>query len=271
MRSFILKNAQGAEWNLNLPESFFTGPKGLGGETKTNYVQMGNRFVKTTEVLKQKSVTGKIIFSGYEEYGRFCRFVQHKPLSIQYTADGTYQMSVSLEKLTKTEMEAAGLCGEITLKGLTTWHQYQYAENMQETYGKTYPYTYDYVYADLAAGAIEFAVDSVEECPVRLSLIGPCVNPAWSLYVNGILKTTGRITGTIKEGRRLVIDATKIPYEIAEYDNSGNYVSDSYPYSDFSTGRFLYASYGQNKITVTHEGSSKIKMAAEVRIEYAFV
>ena len=62
-----------------------------------------------------------------------------------------------------------------------------------------------------------------------------------------------------------------VPYEIAEYSQNGERVRDLYQNSDFETKRFLFAGYGNNKISVTHEGNTAIKAAAEVRVEYGAV
>ena len=220
---------------------------------------------------KQKSITGKAVFESYEKFHDFCMFAQHRPLTLIYTSAGTYMIQVSLEKIGKTEMEAIGISSDITMKGLTAWYRRINVEDAEAIYEKKYPYIYDYTYADNAIGNLAFDTDSVAENPVKLVIIGPCLNPSWIQYENGMLKATGRVSCTVGEGNRLIVDTTKIPYEIAEYSQSGEKVRDLYQDSDFSTQRFLFAGYGHTKISVTHEGSAEIHAAAEVMIEYEAV
>lgn len=268
MREFKLQNAVGKQWNLTVPDSFLSSPKGLGGERETTYEQIGNRWIGTKDIQKQKSITGKAVFESYEKFHDFCMFAQHRPLTLIYTSAGTYMIQVSLEKIGKTEMEAIGISSDIIMKGLTAWCRKLHVEDSDVGYEKKYPYTYDYTYADNAIGNLVFDADSVAENPVKLVIIGPCLNPSWTQYENGIWKAAGRVSCAIREGNRLIVDATKIPYEIAEYSQSGEKVRDLYQNSDFSTQRFLFAGYGQTKISVTHEGNAEIHAAAEVMIEY---
>lgn len=268
MRSFVLQNAIGAQWDLNAEDSFLTSPKGLGGERKTTYEQIGSRWIATEDLQKQKSVTGKAVFESYEKFNQFCMFAQHRPLTLIYTAAGTYMIQVNVEKIGKTEMELQGITADITLKGLTAWYRNLRIEDTKDGEGKKYPFTYDYIYADSAIGSISFDTDSVADNPVKLVIIGPCTNPIWTQYENGILKATGKVVCTVSEGNRLVVDTTKIPYEIAEYGQDGKKVRDHYKNSDFSTQRFLFAGYGHTEISVTHEGNAEIRAAAEVMIEY---
>lgn len=271
MRKFTLKNARGEEWDLNATKSFLSDPKGLGGERKTTYKPIGSTYAKTTDNIKQKAVSGTVVFSDYEEFEKFCRFVQHAPLVLIYTAADTYMMQVSIDKLTKTELDEMGLQSDITMKGLTTWYRAVYVEKMEVSDGKKYPYQYSYKYIDSQMGTITISSDSVAESPVRISILGPCKNPSWTHYINGQKAETGKIKGEISAGNRLVIDSTKIPYEIVEYDQNGKMVKDRYQDSDFATERFIRAGYGNNVISATHEGSEELKIAVEARLEYEFV
>lgn len=272
MRKFVLKNALGEEWDLTEVSSFLSKPKGLGGERKNTYVQVQNSFEMTESHLKQKDVKGEIVFKGYEEHYKFCAFIQHKPLILLYSIDNvTYMMKVAVEKLAKGELELDGLVCDVSFKGLTTWYKLLRAENLQSVEGKTYAYTYPYTYTNTAAGAVEIAVDSTEPSPMKLYVMGPCTNPSWRHYTNGELAAEGKVICDIEQGNKLVIDNTKIPYEIAEYTTGGAFVRDLYQCSDFATKRFLQAEYGLNKISFMQEGNTRLHAAVEVQVEYAFV
>lgn len=269
MREFLLKNALGATWSLNDVESFLSSPKGIGGERKTTYTQIGNSFVATENKIKQKNITGKITFADYQKFEDFCRFIQHRPLTLYYTAAHEYRIDVLIEKISKTEYEILGLNCEISMKGLTPWYKVISKANSRDSSSvKIYPYTYDYLYENSAGGSIEFMSDSTEESPIKLVIIGPCINPKWEHYLNDVKIADGEITCKIEAGHRLVVDATKIPYTISECDNTGTELLSLYQQSDFSTQRFLFAGYGENRIYITHEGEHELNAIIEARIEY---
>lgn len=277
MREFSLINSLGNQISLNSSDTFFGDPSGLGQEHDVDYIQTGNFFVKSEDVLAQKKITGTMIFKGYEEFHAFSKFIQHKPITMSYTSAGTYSMKISIDKLEKGELDTLGLECDITIKGLTTWYKVINAEKAGETEeGKKYPFVYPFTYTDTTLGEISVESDSTLDSPCKITILGPCINPSWTHYVNGKMTLTGKMGSaetqcSIPEGNRLVIDATKIPYEIAEYDDKGVFIQDLYQQSDFSTDRFIIARFGTNKITFTHEGSGALKLLAEMRVDYESV
>lgn len=269
MRKFKLINARGDTWDLNDGSSFFNDPKGLGQEHKNEYEQIGTRFMLLKNVLKQKSISGKINFSGYKEYHDFSLFIQHTPLTLEYESYEKIYADIVIEKLEKTELSTGWIVCPIKISGLTTFYKMARSENSGDgNTGKIYRYSYPYKYADYSTGAVEIESDSAIVCPARLTIIGPCTNPSWTHYLNGIVKTTGKVNCVIPDGHRLVVDDMKTPFEIAEYDSTGTFVQSLYQESDFSTERFVFIGFGNNKISFSHEGDTVLSLIAEGRIEY---
>lgn len=272
MRKFFITNARGEKWDLNQTESFFSGIGGLGQEHKADYKQIGNHFIKLEDLLKQKSITGQIRFCDYDGFLAFSRFIQHKPLVMTYEAAETVSIEISIDKLDKKELETGGLFCSVTINGMSAYYKTITTENFNvQSYGKKYDYAYDYQYADFASGSVEIESDSTLDGCVRLTILGPCLNPSWTHYVNGSLVCTGKVSCSIPDGNRLVIDDTKIPYEIAEYNSKGEYVQDLYQHSDFATKRFIMLGYGNNLISFSHEGTGAIMMIVEGRVYYESV
>lgn len=141
--------------------------------------------------------------------------------------------------------------------------EYTYSPNG----GKIYNYTYNYIYSDSALGGVTIQNGAVES-PLIVSILGAANNPTWSLTQDGVVIASGAVTAEIPEGHKLVIDARPSSMEIAEYTNSGVYVRDLYPMSDFSTARFLYAPAGESTVTVNAGGDS-INTIVEVE-RYAY-
>lgn len=272
MRQFILINAQGSRWSLNDTASFFYDINGLGQEHKTSYEQIGNLFVKTEDALKQKSITGKIKFTDYASFERFSLFIQHKPLKMEYIPESSsYFIDISIDKLNKKELETLGLVCEIVIKGLGTFYRPVICENTDIREGKKYLYPYPYRYRDNVVYAIQINSNSTQESPVRITVIGPCKNPKWTHYRNGIQKASGKICCSIPAGNRLIVSNERVPWEISEYNQKEEFVKDQYQSSDFNTERFLMVGYGLNLISFSHEGEGKLNLIVEGRIEYESV
>lgn len=273
IREFRLKNAIGNEWDLNDRSSFLQDPDGLGFEYDVEYQQIGNIFIKLTDNMKQKEASGQIVFKTYNRYHYFCLFIQHKPIVLQYTTQaGTFNMDVSIDRLDKSELDTGGLYCDVRIIGLSTFYKVIRAENDGSIVaGKIYPYSYNYRYSDYSQGAVQFESDSVLDSGVKITILGPCTNPSWTHYINGKISSSGKVNCKIKDGNRLVVDNTKIPYEIAEYDSTGTYVQNLYQESDFSTERFINLGFGSNKIAFSHEGENSIALIAEGKLIYESV
>ena len=136
---------------------------------------------------------------------------------------------------------------------------------------KTYGYIYDYVYGDFVADTVAIDSDSVTASPCRISIFGPCTQPTWRHYVDGVQVATGYYNGTIPQNHKLVIDTTSSPYSIQEEDIAGNLIADRYELCDFSTERFFFLEYGQNTISVGHGDVDSIRLMVEGYIFYETV
>lgn len=278
IRKFRLRNALGEWYDLNDREHFFYNPSGLGHEYNSDYENIGFLHIKTEETLEQNEIKGKIRLKTYDQYHQLALFIQHKPLTLEYTAGGTYYMQIDVEQLEKEEISRSGkLDPSIRMVGLSPWYKNIRAENSQDQGGgKIYPYTYPYSYKDYASGELILQSDSAIQSPCRLILIGPCKNPSWSHYLNGNRTMIGKLGNVekdciIEEGKRVIIDDTGPVYSIKEYDSHGNMTRDLYGLSDFSTKRFIKLGYGDNRITYQHEESYAMNAIVEGRIMYAGV
>lgn len=268
MRKFKLYNASGQMYSLNDRASFLHKPQGLGYENDSGYERIGNQFLMTEEARKQPEPSGKIRFTSYEGYLAFAKFLQRKPLKLQYTAAETYTMDVHVKQIKKTELETLGLIVDITFAGLGPWYKEVTANiDGQTAAGKVYSYTYPYTYASNSQGAVVIESDSEIESPVQITLIGPCVNPQYVHYVNDVVVASGKIDYELLQGRRMRI-SSKLPYSIKELDSLGGEIADIYQYSDFSTERFLNIRRGVNVISFTHEGDEDLKAVVEAMIYY---
>lgn len=273
-----LTNSVGHTYDLLVRDNLFVRAKGFGFKKNTDFIAAGNRWIPLEENYKQTSIEGTILFQGpnaYKKYFDFVQFANRKEMVLTYKGYKTFRKRVKLmeiekgEMVTKDEMQA-----DIELISLGPWYRTATASSSTTSSGggKIYDYTYDACrYSDTESETVAIESDSIEECPTKISIYGPCVNPIWRHYVNGILKATGGYIGEIADNRKLVIDATSYPYGITLQRLDGSVVANVYQSGDFGTERFMFFEYGKNRITVTHESTDTVTLSVEVQLEYASV
>lgn len=273
MRQFVLINQKGNRYSLNEKKSFMAEPSGLGFEFKVEYENYRGFFVERERELKQPKIKGTIYFDSYEEYYKFVSFIQFGPLELEYTSYETFHMKCNVDRVGKEELADFGkLKCPIEIAGKTSFYKKIIKRNdFGSNIGKTYPYTYPYSYAGVDVGTVEFDVESNMESGVKMTMMGPLINPSWSYFVNGTKKLSGKINAEIASGNRLVVDTTGSPYLIQEVDSLNQLVKDRYEDSDFSTKRFIRLEKGMNVISCTHEGTNIISMIAEAHVNYESV
>lgn len=272
IRQFFLINSNGETYDLNATSSFLSKLAGLGSDHNVTYEQVGNQFVTVQDLIRQKTITGELFLDTYEKYRDFVRFAEIKPLTLMYVTDDTYYIDVNMDRIEKKEMEIGGLYCRIRLVASS-----QYYKNFSEkstpdaSSGKKYNFSYPYTYTNDAASTISINTESMMDAPVRLSIYGPSVNPSWIHSVDGSVIATGKVNVTIPDGKKVVVDATKIPYTIKMMDRDNTNVEDVYQNSDFSTKRFILLKNGNNIIRTSHESGEEIKIIIERRELYETV
>lgn len=275
MRQFYLVNGKGNEYSLMDIEHWLYKPDNLGAKFNSKYEQIDGSFIRTSRISKPDDIKGKVVFTGedkYQDYHDFIKFIAVEPLTLIYVSNDTYRVPVDLKSIDKSEIEDGVLECDIKFKRVGRWYrQITILNDKGDTNGKTYDYKYDYRYSEYEPQVASIDSDSGYDSPIRLTIFGPCVNPKWKHYINGDIVATGSVEASIREGRRIVIDCTKVPYSIREMDGEGRVYRDLYQSSDFTTLRFFMLGFGANRVTVEHEGSNILDMAVEARLEYETV
>lgn len=277
IRNFTLTNALGQTYSLmNTDDGAMFQPGGLGYDDVTEYEQVGEFFVPLTERFGQQVITGQMVFSAnpYVKYLDFTKFCRHAPLSLVYQTDaGTFQIPVRMTKIEKGDTDGwTYLECPVEFTALARMYKIIVANNTGSAGGgKVYDYEYDYVYGDFVADTITIDSDSVTDSPCRISIFGPCTQPTWRHYVDGVQVATGYYSGIIPASHKLVIDTTSSPYSIQEEDIAGNLIADRYELCDFSTERFFLLEYGHNTISVGHGDVDSIRLMVEGFIFYETV
>lgn len=274
MRKFMLINANGTTYDITVKGSaFFYNVDGLGYDRNMTFQQISEQFALLEDKANQQTITGTVRFwkpDAEQSYFDFYKFCKLAPLKMKYNpGHGVYYRNGYVRAITRGDGTGDALTASIEFVCTSPWYRTFSAFNNGEiTGGKTYDYTYDYTYTEATPGSVIIDSDSMMACPCKLTIYGEAVNPAWSHYVNGKLVSTGKINATINENRRVVIDTTSTPWRIIQTDNLGNFVSDLYQLSDFSTDRFIQVRNGRNVISVTDDGVEDLNVGVEALIGY---
>lgn len=277
MRHFALINNKGQRYDLNDLDFFLYDPGGLGFSRDSEYQKIGNAWKMLSDSFSQESRQGMIRFKephAYQKYFDFMVFAQQIPLKYEYKPESqVFYMDCVIGTGDKTEIQGEGLRCQIQLTPLSLFYNSYFAESADGTLntGKLYNYSYPYTYANSAQGKISIDSDSSEDSPCKVSIFGPLVNPLWYHYVNNKQVESGRMTGEVVSGHKLVIDTTTMPYSITEQDELGNIVYNRYANCDFSTERFFFLQFGHNRISAGHAGVNIPHIVVEGRLLYATV
>lgn len=279
MRYFKLINNNGAEYDITVRNSaLLYNVSELGYDVEAQFERIGSRHGLISYNLAQKNIAGTVRFwqpRAEDAYFDFAQFCQIRPLRMVYSPDGAkeYFRDGIVSKIGKSDSSEGALKAEIIFSATSLWYKEfsEYNNATTDGEGKEYDYEYDYKYADTGTQTLTIMSDSYEDCPTRFTIYGYAKNPSWRHYVNNILTTTGKVTGEIEAGRKLVVDTIGDQYSIQQLDLADQIVSDLYQNSDFETGRFITLKHGENVISVAHEGAEAVRIAIEARVEYATV
>lgn len=100
----------------------------------------------------------------------------------------------------------------------------------------------------------------------RLSILGPCTNPAYYLLKDGKVQHSGKINTTIRSGYRLVVDTHPKTLDIGLYSaDSETRHSSLYSLSDFTTDRIFALPKGTSTMYVLDDEGAEVEAYVEVK------
>lgn len=296
VRQFGIKNADSGDnemLDLMSVNHFFHAPSGLGFENSVETLSIGQTFIVVDETLEKPSPSGEMYFSSYEEYDDFAKFVNVGGCVLCYKPSESIpwrylEVVVNMDK-SEIDHNTGYLVCNIDFIGTSRWYE---AVNISDTEGeisqdaKTYRYRetatpddehYAYVYGYDADASEQFEKEhegkyyyrysteysgtiSLENGSkpsyFRLTIYGPCTNPAWTLYENSVITKTGKILATITSAQKLVVDTHPATMEISRYSLDGTFMEDLYGNSDFTTERIFEIPRGSSYIIISAQDGS---------------
>lgn len=235
MRKFkIIKGT--TEYDLMSFQHFFNVPDGLGFDINFSFLRSGESYIETESSQAQKTISGEIVFSSYDKYTEFINFIgDNEKLTLGYMPESTWHyIPVKLASITKGELDATKhLICQVQFIAFGTWYTLL---------------NYSGTSAQIQNGAIP--------SPFRIEVPGAMTTFTWN--IGGL---TGKWSGSVTSGQKLVIDSNPESMEIAIY-NGNTFVSNEYGNCDFTTERLFFVAPGTQSMTLTKSASVEVRKYA---------
>lgn len=269
-RKFKLINNVGAEYDLcDLNHAFYS-PDGLGFDKSFDSVQVGSAFTLTEDKLNQQIITGEIIFKSYEYYSEFNEFISNGDLTFAYqprSYDVWYYRSCTVKRLKKDEIDKTTrrLHCPVDFLCFSQWYESVIAERTvyEVSENSVFPLTFPFTFADKNINEVIIVNTNVNPAPCKIEILGPCSNPRWELKINDQTIANGKVSISLNESEKLVVDANIENMCIVKITEDSE--TNVYQYSDFSTDRFIYAPHGRCILRFYHDSEHALDITVEVR------
>ncbi|MFA6943120.1 MAG: hypothetical protein WCQ71_04645 [Bacilli bacterium] len=277
MRKIKLINSIGTEYDLMSYNHFLHKPDGFGYKKDIEFVRIGNSFKAVEVETAQQTITGELVFDGYEEYTDFQAFITNLPITFCYKPnDKWFYKDGYIGVLEKSEIDRASnrLICDFDFYPTTMWYLPATTTQLEPTgveNAKIYPFSYDFTYFNDAGGEINVVNNGTTEASCVIGIYGPLVNPYWKLVVNNVTKLDGKLNAIIGDGSILTISSRDTDYSIIVRATGSSGGSFYLSYSDTSTERFIKIPIGTSKIVISDDTTNPITAYVKVYQEYETV
>ena len=233
----------------------------------------------------------------YQKYDIFRKYITRTPLRFLYYPHGldgkVYRKKVRVSRLSKTEMTKYGVLDcDISFTPYTPWYEIQTFENVPDAVDDSAHWIWDvgnswrdsddvdpetprYIFGGEARNIIDFDCDSTEKGFIKLTIKGPALNPTWTQYVNGGLKSTGGFATSsnfsLTADEWLTIDNTEGQFSMTVYNRVTGDTRNVYSLRDFDKLCFFNLEEGRNAFAVASQDGIPLSIVVEGHIHYATV
>lgn len=235
MRKFKLIKGN-AEYDLMSFQHFFNAPDGLGFDINYSFLRSGESFIETESSQAQKTISGEIVFNGYDKYNEFIEFIgDNEKLILGYMPEDTWHyIPVKIASISKGEKDATrSLICQVQFIAFGTW----------------------YTMLNYTGNTITIQNGSIPS-PFRIEVSGSLSTFTWAV---GSL--SGKWNGALASSQKLIIDSNPETMEIAIYQN-GAFVSNEYINCDFNTERLFFIPSGNQTMTLSKSANVEVKKYA---------
>lgn len=277
-RKLELINEMGERLNLLDNRTLLLEISDFGLSRNTDFSTIGTKFLSTKSEFGQVAITGTMYFKGktpYEDYYRFINGYSNQELTLVYSTIKEFKLKCTMSTVKKKENTKDYRQIEVTFLPLGLWYESVgiiHVPTEDQDRGKQYAYEYAYKYSRSDTNSLTIETETTIPSPTRLTIYGPCTNPIWTQYANGVVIGTGKLNNvSLTSGQKLVIDSITPLNSIEVQNLNGKTLEDVYRYSDFSTERFFYLRKGTNVVTVNESGGTPLTFILEGELCYESV
>lgn len=304
MRYFKLENSKGEILDITTTSILFHDISGLGYEEENEFIRVGSVWRLNSREYSQLPITGKMCFTEhgdttpYQKYSQFKSFVEYSPLIMHYYPYGLdgflYKKRVRASKLNKGEINEYGVIDEdIDFTPYTPWYEIVTGETSETDIDdrawiwgdgdENPPLVFEPAEGQIARparfrGEFRMLIDMYSETdngsPVKITIVGPAVNPSWTQYVDDEFISSGGFDNSanfsLASGETLVIDNTTGNYSMTVTSSSG-LVRNVYSLRSFDLDCFFTLRQGKNTFAVTSADGAPVKTIIEGYKYYATV
>lgn len=233
IRNFYFENEIGQRIDCQKIDGnlFLYNVTGLGFEKETEYVQIGNTFVKNKENIKQNIIEGELEFYNmtYDEYTNFIDFVlSSKSLKLIYVPKTSqrkeFYRDIDIVKIDKNEEDDYNvLISPITIYCKSLWYKQDvaiYTIKAQDDEIR-WDFRWDSRFTDYDSRNLTYINKGHVEAPVLIEMSGHLVNPKIELYVEGELYQTVAFNVEIAEYEKLLYGTKENEFYINRQKTDG--------------------------------------------------
>lgn len=273
VRQFKLINSIGQEKSLMSEDLFGHTPTGLGASFSNAYYGVNSNFINESlgvdqQVFEIQIVFGHLSRKPYLEYNEFMQFLNHQPITVEYSLEnlGTFRRDANVSEITKTEIGDQNVLNETFAFEFFTpfysWVEFERKKTPGTEGGKKYNYTYDYTYgiADAIFNTIELNNDSVyfgtsysSPLEIKITATQPISNPQWEIVQNGQIVQNDRFFVDLQPGYSLLVSSDPQNQRAVIIDPYGN-ESNVYMKQDIQKSNFVVAPLGKSTLEVLGSG-----------------
>lgn len=233
IRNFYFENEKGQRIDCQKVNGslFLYNVTGLGFEKKTEYVRVGNTYVKNQEYIEQNIIDGELEFYDmtYDEYKSFTDFIlKAEELKIIYVPKLTnrteYYRDVDFVKIGKTDEDEFNiLASPIQLICKSLWYKQNIVNYTIEpqTDEIRWDFRWDSKFTDYNSRSLEYINDGHVEAPIEVEISGHVVNPRIELYIEGQLYQTVTVTTEIDTYEKLLYGTKENEFYIMKQNADG--------------------------------------------------
>lgn len=233
IRNFYFENEIGQRIDCQKIDGnlFLYNVTGLGFEKETEYVQIGNTFVKNKENIKQNIIEGELEFYNmtYDEYTNFIDFVlSSKSLKLIYVPKTSqrkeFYRDIDIVKIDKNEEDDYNvLISPITIYCKSLWYKQDvaiYTIKAQDDEIR-WDFKWDSRFTDYDSRNLTYINKGHVEAPVLIEMSGHLVNPKIELYIEGELYQTVAFNVEIAEYEKLLYGTKENEFYINRQKTDG--------------------------------------------------